>query len=178
MQSTITEALAGLKRIDARIEAKRKLIREAAVRPEIMVDPHAKTGGSAETIKATLQSIADLGRRFMAIRAAVAASNAARDLTINGKTRKIGDWLVWRREVVGKQKTILMELLGSVQQLRRAGGQFRDPQGNNPVNAVVNVDEAQLQKELTVIEDTLGVLDGLLSVANATTTIEIPDEVE
>ncbi len=45
-------------------------------------------------------------------------------------------------------------------------------QDSKPTDYIVNVDEAALAKEIEDMEETLGVLDGQLSLKNATTLIE------
>lgn len=177
-ETTITEALAELKLIDKKIEKKSQFIMNYIVRQAAARDPLEKNGGSPKAIAEERQAIGDLQQNKIAIRRAIQAANASTDLTINGTTRSIADWLVWRRDSAPKDKQILGNIASSIRGARdhaiKKGAQFATQQPETFTSAddlVVNVDEMDVAKQAELIEDTLGKLDGLLSLKNATVTI-------
>lgn len=179
MQTTITEALAEIKTIGKRIEKRREFIVQYIARQDGLKDPLANQGGSQSVIKEEQQGIRDLEERIVKIRRAIQDANADASLTVGGQTRSIADWLVWRREVSAGQVAFTNKLRGAVQGIRRDAqqkgfGVTTDPKAAaNPSDVIVNVDEAGLAKEAEAQEEILGTLDGLLSLKNATLTIEI-----
>src|SRR5690348_16121509 len=112
MSLTITEALAEVKTIEKRIAKKRESIGQYLARQEKVKDPLANDGGSVDFIKREEQAVSDLEERLIAIRRAILAANTSTQVSVNGDTRSIQDWLTWRREVAPKQKDYLAKLRG------------------------------------------------------------------
>ena len=86
-------------------------------------------------------------------------------------------WLNWRREVApGQQASFraLMTRIDSVrQQGRREGKTVTDSKDVSGDGILVLVNERELAEQAERLEQTLGDLDGKLSLMNATTTIDI-----
>lgn len=180
---TITEALAEIKTIGKRIAKKRESIPSYLARVEAMKDPLEKEGGSAEFIQRELQSIRDLEERIVSLRRAIAHANATTELSVNGDTRSIADWLTWRREVAPQQQQFVSTLRGHVENLRKQAQQksvgfvTASAQVNvgetKPEDIIVNVSEGDLLTQQDHLQEVLGTLDGLLSLKNATTAVVI-----
>lgn len=177
MSLTITEALAEIKTIDKRIEKKREYITQYIARQEGAKDPLEKDGGSVEVIRRETQAINDLYNRLINLRTGIQRTNNATEVTIGTNTMTISEWLVWRREIAPPTRTYLHKLRQSFHtlrdQTRRQGVQLVSPgnTGEKPTDVIVNIDEATLAKEIEAMEETLGALDGQLSLKNATVQI-------
>lgn len=173
---TITEALAEIKTIDKRIAAKRDYVTVYLARQEGIKDPLAKEGGSAKVIERELQAIHDLGERKVELRRAINAANVTTTITI-GATRSIADWITWRRDVVPEYGKSLEHMRNRIKTAREAAmraGQTvvaKEADAARPQDVVVNLDEAWLAREIEDLTDTLGQLDGQLSLKNATTAL-------
>lgn len=175
---TITEALAELKTIAKRLVKKREFISGYVARQDIVKDPLEKDGGSVTAILRERQAMNDLQERILGIRRAITAKNMEVTLTIGSRTRTIADWLVWRREVAPPLQAFLGTLNAAVrnireQTVRKGAAIVESGQGTNQNDIVVNMSELGLAQEIEALEETLGTLDGLLSLKNATTFIEI-----
>ncbi len=100
-------------------------------------------------------------------------------VTINGTTHSIADWLVWRREVAPQVKGLLQGLRQGLASLRQQAQQKGiavravDQGAQAPTDVIVNLDEKALADEIEGLEDTLGQLDGVLSLKNATVLIDV-----
>lgn len=177
---TITEGLAELKTLAARIEKKREAIMPHLLRLAAMVDPLARDidGGQAEFIRRERQGIADLAGRYVAIRVAIQRANLNTMLTLGGEENTIAGWLIWRRELAEGEKKRLDDMARSIgnvrQEQRRQGRQVTSEGEASSQDIVVNVSEVELAAEVERLETLLGELDGKLSLLNATTTFEIP----
>ena len=176
---TITEALSEVKLIQKRLERKRDFVKQFLWRQDIMRDPLAGNGGSVEVIQSTLQAIQDLGVRRIQIRSAIAAANRETMIEVEGVTYSIADWLTWRREVAPFERELLVGMRVSIEGARKQAGEKQirvAALGEEPTerrDIRVNIDEVSLAKNLDRTETTLGRLDGLLQVANATTQIKL-----
>lgn len=177
---TITEALAEIKTIGKRIEKKREFVGGYLARQDGVRDPLEKDGGSAQVIRAERQSIADLEQRIVSLRHGIQRANDETSVTLNGVTRSISEWLTWRRDIAPGQRQFLAGIRGGLHNLREdakkkgnavisATATTADTQ---PSDFVVNIDERALATEIETLEDTLGQLDGQLSLKNATITIK------
>lgn len=177
---TITEALAELKTLDKRIEKKRASVGGYLIRQEKFKDPLAAQGGSEAFVKAERQSIADLEENIITIRSAIQKANFETDVTINGVTRTVTDWLSWRRDVAPKQATFLGRLRATIDDMRKKAAGINAQvvgagEAKSPEDVIVNLDEKALAEETERLETTLGYLDGQLSLKNATVTISVAD---
>lgn len=182
-QLTITEALAEIKTIRARVAKKRAGIQPYIVRDSRLKDPMVASGGSDEWVKRERQAVKDLEDRTIKIRSAIQAKNLETKLTIEGQERSLTDWLNWRREIatpddVGGSKHFLGQMILWIT-TARANAQkqgvavVEKETASDKPQIVVNVNEADLHKEADDMEKILGVLDGKLSLLNATTTIDV-----
>src|SRR3569623_433855 len=177
---TITEALAEIKTVGKRIEKKREFINQFLARQEGIRDPLERDGGSASVIASERQAIAALEGRVIALRKGIQSANDANSVTINGGSRTISEWLTWRRDIAPGQRAWLTSVRNGLNQMREKAKR----EGNAVVSAVattaetrptaivVNMDERKLGDEIVALEDTLGQLDGQLSLKNATVTMK------
>lgn len=182
---TITEALAEIKTINKRLVSKREFVLNYLCQEEKLVDPLLKDGGAEVVLLRERQGISDLEQRIVDIRAAIAKSNDATLVTINSKTRSMTEWLAWRRDVSANEGGFLNAMRLRIAQERRAQSQAQPSTRfavahasastgeRQPANIVVFVNEQKLAQESEQFEDTLGQLDGKLSLLNATTFIEL-----
>lgn len=182
---TITEALQEIKTIGKRLDKKRSSLSPYIVRDSRVRDPLAKDGGSEKFIASERQSIADLENRIIGIRTAIQRSNLDSTLVVGGTSRTVAEWLTWRRELSAAQAKFIRDIINNLSGLRadvqKKGGKITaavaavnesfDP--NGPPEVVVNVDERGLLVEQEQMEQTLGELDGKLSLFNATTVIDV-----
>lgn len=177
METTITEALAEAKTIDKRVEKKQQFIGLYLFREERLKDPLIKEGGAERIIAQEMQSIADLNERKVTIRRKIQEANANNFITVGKETRSIADWLVWRREVASNMQRFYLELRQKTETARavaRSKGVSISPgEGTRPDDIVINLNEQMLSQKLEQHEEVLGVLDGLLSLKNATIRIEV-----
>lgn len=178
MEVTITEALAELKLIKARVEKKKQFIANYLARQEGVKDPLEKQGGSVAALKAERQSVMDLLNRFVKIRSAVADANSKTNLTILDVTRSVADWLVWKRDVAPVVKNIQDSMASSINSVRNDGRKkglnvVAEGQAQRPDDIIVNIDEKELAEESEKTVETLGVLDGKLSLHNATVKVVV-----
>jgi hypothetical protein len=178
---TITEALAEIKTIGKRIEKKREFVLAYLFRQEGLKDPLEKDGGSVEAIKRELQSIADLEGRVINLRRGIQHANDKTEVTVKDNVLSIADWLTWRRDVAPGvqtfQHTLRVRLNALREQAKRGGSAVIGAVATvssdaKPTDYIVNIDEAELARKSEEIEEILGVLDGQLSLKNATIMIE------
>lgn len=177
--TTITEALAELKTIAKRIDKKSEFVLAYLGRVDAARDPLERDGGSVQAIQSERQAIRDLQERTIRIRRAIQKANEANNVVIEGETRSIADWLVWRREVAPQQKKLLEAIRTGINHARneakKRDGRILDSataEGSQK-DIVIHVSESDLAKEIERMELVLGVLDGQLSLKNATLTIEV-----
>lgn len=182
MSITITEALAEIKTINKRIAKKQEFIRQYLARQESLKDPLAKDGGSDQVIAREMQAMTDLQGRTVRLRRAVQKANDETMVTVNGITRSISEWIVWRRDVAPGHQQFLNSLRQNLSMVRAQA----QNKGSNvvgaavasvntdlkPTDIIVNVDEGKLAREIEDMENVLGQLDGMFSLKNATVTIE------
>jgi hypothetical protein len=177
-QITITEALAELKTIDKRIGKKREFVLQYLYRQEMFKDPLEKEGGAVSAIKRELQAIRDLEERKVSIRRAIQQANERSSVTVGKQTRTIADWLVWRRDVAPKQTEFLAMVRNRIEQARqeaarKGAGLATSAESAKPNDIIVNVNEQELAREIESLEEVLGILDGQLSLKNATLMIDV-----
>ena len=176
---TITEALAEIKTINKRLQAKRDFIGSNLARQEGFKDPLLNEGGSEVAIRRELQAINDLEERIVNIRRAIQFANVTTPITLGGQTRSIQDWLTWRREVAPASQAFISRMRSSIAALRRDAQQkgigvvSNTNEAKTPMDVIVNVSEAELAEQAEWYEKVLGELDGQLSLKNATITVEI-----
>lgn len=180
MALMITEALAEIKTVQKRIEKKREFVGGFLGRQDGVRDPLEKDGGSVEAIKRERQAIADLESRIVALRRGIQTANEMTTVTVNGATRSIADWLVWRRDVAPGQKKFLGSLRASLTSIRDQAKKqgvsivsaTASTAAEKPTDFIINISEQELADETEALEDTLGQLDGQLSLKNATIAIQ------
>lgn len=178
MAITITEALAEIKTIGKRIEKKREFIKGFLARQDGIKDPLEKDGGSFQAIARERQAIGDLENRLVSLRRGIQTANEVTSVTINGVSRSVADWLVWRREAAPLHRDFLNHLRNALngvrEQAKRNGAAMISAAAvaEKPTDFIVNINEQELAEEIETLEDTLGQLDGQLSLKNATVSIK------
>lgn len=175
---TITEALQEVKTIDARIQKKKEFIFNFLFRQNNQRDPHEKDGGSASLIAKERQSINDLLERKISIRNSINVANAENSITIKDQSRTISEWLVWKRDVAPTLKAVLNETAARLQSMRQDVSRkgltvTQNAPAEVTLDVIVNVNEAELAKQIENLEETLSTLDGQFSLKNATIKIEV-----
>ena len=177
--TTITEALANLKTLHKRIEKKQQFVNDYLFRQEKLKDPLEKDGGSNAAIVRELQAILDLSLNIVNTRSAIAQANMTTNITVEGTTRTIADWLAWRRDIALIEQKHLAHLRSAISKIRSeaqrqglevvlAGSVAKDQN-----DIIVNINEQELATEIEYYEQVLGVLDGQLSLKNATVIIDV-----
>ena len=177
MATTITEALAECKTIEKRLEKKQQFVMMYLFREERVKDPLIKEGGAEKVIAQEMQAITDLSERKISIRRKIQQANASELITVKGETRSIADWLVWRRDVASSLQRFLFDLRQKIESARTVarnkGASLVSGEGSRPDDIVVNINEQMISQRLEHLEEVLGTLDGLLSLKNATITIDV-----
>lgn len=170
---TITEALAEVNLLKKKIADSEMSVRTMLLRAEHVPDPFKEHGGAEAIVKKTQQSVFDMRRRLVDIRHKISKANIDNQITINGKTMSIFDWLTWKREVYpgleSSLKTQLNDLQAAAKRETDAPQSWKDNDGK--IHLVVwlrNVDQKILQDEYNDLVETFGRLDGQLSLKNAT----------
>lgn len=176
MSLTITEALAEIKTIGKRMEAKRAGIMPFVARQDGVRDPMERDGGSAKFITAERQALDDLGKRVIALRRGIQRANDTTAITVGGVSHTISEWLTWRREIAPGVRAFLVQLRNQLNgirdQAKRQGVAVGAPGTTaQPADFVININETELASQIESIEEILGTLDGQLSLKNATTPI-------
>ena len=181
-QITITEALAGLRTTDKKIEKKQEFILTHLVRQAKLKDPLVQQGGSLQAIAQEMQAFRDLQEYKVKIRRRINEANLANTITTHGQTRAIADWLIWRRDVAPMLQEFHGKLANNIDSARRqaavrgvnviGGNVAAVAAAAQPEDVEVHLDEKQLAETREKLESLLGELDGLLSLRNATITIE------
>lgn len=178
---TITEALAFLKTNEKKLDKKRESVSTFLYRSNGLKDPLEKDGGSEEFIKKELQAIADLERNHIKVRTAIQAVNLSVNLTINGTTMSIAEWLTWKKEVAYRQISAISDMRKKIQAARNEAARLGrvvvggEKEATTPTDLIVNLSEKSLAEEAERLEDTLGTLDGQLSLKNATVMVEVAE---
>lgn len=165
---TITEALSDKKLIANKVASKQRFINEHLVRAEQLKDPLLKDGGSEIAISRELQAIDDLGQRLVRIVHAIQQSNLITMLTIGTVTQSISDWISWRQTVA-----IMLQSLQQQMQATILRGRASVAMRTDGLGVTVNLDEAKFARDIENVQTTLDVLDGKLSLLNATTLVTI-----
>lgn len=179
MPQTITEALAELKTIGKRIEKKRQFIVQNIGRFEMNKDPLERDGGSVDAVKREIQAANDLHERMVLIRRSIQTANADTTITVEGVTRSIADWLVWRREVAPEVKGFQAALRNGIANIRGEAKKRDSRVVDNAADAkdgkdvIIHISESKLADEMEHLETVLGTLDGQLSLKNATIVIPV-----
>ena len=179
---SITEALAEAnngKLIDKKIASESQFVQQFIFRQEAVLDRLTKDGGEDKVVRGKMQSIDDLFERKIRILSAIKEANSNNTITINNQSRTIEQWLIIKQYIATPKMQYIRGLIQKIDEARnlaqRSGGQVID--GKVPAqfsgNVIVNVDETKLRDELTKLQETMDILDGQLSLKNATIQVEI-----
>lgn len=179
---TIAEALATTKLIPKRVQKKLDGIRNFLLRERAFSDPLAEDeGGSRAFVARQRQSVLGLVDDLVKVRTSVLSKSLSTDLTIEGVTRTVQGWIIWRREavpIINQLHGLLDSARSSAQLQANKGGGRRvteDEASGERSDIIVNFDQVQLQKDIEHLELVLSTLDAHLSRINATTELTVPD---
>lgn len=180
----ITEALSEIKTLQKRIADKEQFVNRYMARLDKVRDPLEKDGGSQSRIDAEIQAIGDLEQNIVSLRTRIQRTNQVTTLTVNGTlssaTKTITEWLAWKKEIAPRRRQFLDVMIQNVAKLRaevsRMPGNPRvlapgQVDGAQPDDVLVYLDERKLSEDKERMTETLGLLDGQLSMLNATTEV-------
>lgn len=175
---TITEALSEINLIKKKIEKKKEVVVANLARAKHMPDPFYNQGGSAEAMRAELQSIIDLDERLITIRGRISKANSANSISIEGTERSINDWLTWKREVAEEENKFFMDICNktkaNMDHWAKSPQVYKDEEGKTHlVEFESNLDYALLLKGAEKAADIIEKLDGQLSLKNALIVVEV-----
>lgn len=178
MTMTITEALAEVKLIDKKVTKHHENERAYLFRQAIVRDPLEKDGGSAAYVASQAQASGDLLLRLITVRRSIQDANAKNMLTVEGISRTVADWLVWRREVLPRLKTRIAAISTALTNLRndvkkKGGSVSATPAGDEQYDVIVNFNETALLNEALKLAEIEERLDGKLSLFNAVTLVNL-----
>lgn len=173
---TITEALAEIKLLVKKVEDKQNNICNYVAMPSDRRDPLDKQGGSEAYVAQEMQSVDDILERIVQIRLAINERNSATVLEVNGVKKTVAEWLIWDRDyfpsaIEGLRK-VFMRINSERAKLTRSGLQATG-QIKGADDIIVNLSEKDLMAKIENLNDTSGKLDGMLSLNNATVTVEV-----
>jgi hypothetical protein len=176
---TVTELFAEIKLTREKVLKKNSSILKYAAVAGKLRDPLERQGGSEAFIKAETQAVRDLQARLVRMLTAMHKSNMKVQCTIEGETKSVYEWLVWRKEIFpalsGHYGNLLMgaQTIRANEQRSSAMANSKSQDGTAP-EVVVQVffDEKQTMAEAEKLTAIYQKLDGQLSLLNATTVVE------
>lgn len=174
---TITEALAEINLIKKKIEDGETGIKVMLVRASHVPDFYQDHGGAAVMIQRTQQALKDMRTRLLSLRSGISRANIENQITINGESKSIFDWLTWKRELYQPLERALKD---HIQTLKASADKeasrpevWKDQEGRTQlVSYIRNADLKTIEDEYNRIVDVYGKLDGQLSLKNATITFQ------
>ena len=175
---TITEALSEVNLLKKKLENKKKHALGHLVKPEHSPDFYSNEGGTPAFLKREFQSIDDLHKRLIKIRAAISRANLENEIIIGERTQSIHDWLIWKREIAEDEtnfyKTIVSTVKSNLDEAAKNPRCYDDNEGKKQLLKVQsNVDYAFFVKKQEQMSELFEQLDGKLSLKNATIVVSI-----
>lgn len=173
---TITEALAEIKLIDKKLESKAHTVMGNLTRYDHIPDA---LGDSAKKLGEEMQSMHDLWAEIIKIRSAISGVNLRETIKVGEKTATISEWITWKREIATKQLTLYTNIRNNLKNAtdRHATNPqaYKDPESgeNRFFKLVCNLPYSEFIEKSQKTQETLDRLDGLLSLKNATVTVEV-----
>lgn len=180
MLLSISEALAEIKLIEKKISKKRENIACHCIKMDHMPDPFEKErGGSQGFLKSEMQSCEDLLERHIKIRNLISKANLENEVTVEGVTKNITSWLIFKREILSAQLSHLQSLKSTIE--RKLADAAARPQLYKKadeteaylIKVSSNIDLNSLQKKIEDIITIQERLDGVLSMKNAQIQIDL-----
>lgn len=158
-----------------KIEDASRIVGEYLVRNNALRDPMEASGGSRAFVARMLQGIADMETNIGTIRVAIHDANRSNSLEVVGQTRSAEEWLILKREILPKRLKNLKGYYNRILSSRMTTRLDKSKQVDSAEpDLVVNLDENELVKQITAIEEFMAVIDMKLSLFNATVVIEVP----
>lgn len=172
---TITEALAEIKLIGKKLDSKGDTILKNLTRFEHMPDV---LGDSKSVLAQEMQSMSDLWARHIKIRSAISKANLTETIKINDDEMTISEWITWKREISAKELNMCTNIRNKLKmETDRAASNpqaYKDADQNNQFfKLICNLSYHQYVERSQYIQERLDKLDGLLSLKNATTIVEV-----
>lgn len=182
---TITEALADIRTLKARITKQYEFVMQYIAWPSNMLDPLSHSGGAVKAVASARQSIHDMQERIIYLRVAISLANAQEMLEIDGETRSINGWLAWKRETAPDLRRYLAlmrstldkrrnDVGNEVHRINQQRGAVAGSEAALSIGITSAVDEVALAEEVEHFERVWGDLDGQLSLRNSTIRILVP----
>ena len=175
---TITEALSEINLIKKKAEKKTNAILANLTKPKHLPDQLESEGGSKQFLKQEIQALEDLYNRQIKIKGSIGKANITNNITINGKTQSIHDWLIWKRDIAQVQinfnTKVYTEVKKQIEQFQRQPQIYKDKDDKTQLLEIEpNVEYGEFLKKTEELQDVFDKLDGQLSLKNATIIIEI-----
>jgi len=171
MLVTLTEALARRELIQNKIAAKNTFVNQNLTRDGGRIDPLEKQGGSVALIAREMQAIRDLERDLSDIMTAIRKANEETRFAVRGVELSLAEWIYMKRSILPARLQRLNVYNKQIQMARQQSSRGREV----AVDVIAHIDEAALAREIEETQALLDEMDALLSVKNATVTVEIPD---
>src|SRR5574340_615341 len=177
----ITQALAEIKLAGRKIESSTEFVLKNVKRDDRLRDPFEKEKVTQEQmVNRELQSIEDNEKRIVALRTAINKANIENSITIEGVTKTIAEWIIWRRDIlpgiedrlhkINRQLEVTPSNSAVMAELLRGR---QDAKSQDVINYVFNVSEKNLLEKTQTIQAIAEKLDGMLSLVNANIDITI-----
>lgn len=174
---TITEALSELNLIKKKVDKKRGNILGILVTAKHIKDPLESVGGAIAFIKSENQAIDDLNSRYIKLKGAIAKANIDNAITINGFTKNIHDWLIWKRDIakldISFYENVYKDVKQRMDQFAKQPSIYKDEKDvTHLIEPLSNVDQGWYLKKAEELTEVFEKLDGQLSLKNATIVVE------
>lgn len=164
---TIQEILTDLKYRSKRAEKKGQSVLSNLYRTANTVDKMLADGGTEKFCDREMQGMNDMLMLIVAQRAAIQKSNLTTVLTVEGDTMSVAEWIIWKREVYPVQQAFLNSMLANLRRVSSTPRKVDEP------DIIYHVSEQKVIKTLERLQNQFEKLDGLLSLNNATVTVEL-----
>ncbi len=167
MAITIQEVLADLKYRAKRAEKKGATVLSNLFRSANTIDKMAAEGGTPLFVEREAQAMRDIAYDIIKARVAIQRSNLETSVTCEGVTMTVAEWIVWKREVHPIMYSFLSQAQGIVRK------QSSTPRKLDEPDVVYHMSEQDILRKLETLQAMYEKLDGLLSLNNATATVEL-----
>jgi hypothetical protein len=171
----LAEALTSIKTDKKKWETDKNFVMANVVRDDRLKDSLEAQGGTKTVLQRTLQSMEDHETQIVAKLYAIQGANREVKLTIGSKTKSVGEWIIWRREVAPMREKRFNELLSRIEQSKQMvnNPRYVAAAPGQDLKVLVEIDEKKLLDTMKEHQDIMGAIDSKLSVLNATTGIVV-----
>lgn len=170
----IATAFAEIRLANKKIEAKRDFIMRNLFLDDRLKDPFIKDGTTQQAeVDSALQSISDLKEYILRLNTAIARTNANNSLKVEGVERTVAEWLTWRNRILPVEREMVMNIASMLERTTRDNRDYGRSVQTPPPNLTYMIGEAWVSKERDRLDTIDESLDGMLSVFNAVTEIQL-----